>query len=304
MSRVQISSIAHFTGGVLIFFLFFLSLFSIFGVTPPAGREPSAPFVTGDGFRFICDQVFDEIDSSLDASSVMPYDVVFVQGDWLKRFFDRIHPFIQVPYVLVSHNSDDSIPGPFAHFLDDESLIMWFGTNYDGTLHPKLQPIPFGAASRHWPNGDLSILLEIKKLPLPRTHFAYLNYSYQTCFTERWPLLKQLAKAPFCYRSPRVPFKDYLFDLASSHFSISPRGIALETFRLWESLYLGTIPIVKTSSLDGLYADLPIVIVNDWSEVTEEFLKAKQEEMKKNTFAMEKLSMNYWTQLIRNAAHP
>jgi len=32
-------------------------------------------------------------------------------------------------------------------------------------------------------------------------------------------------------------------------------------------LYLGLIVIVKTSSLDEMYKDLPVVIVHDWSEL-------------------------------------
>jgi hypothetical protein len=31
-------------------------------------------------------------------------------------------------------------------------------------------------------------------------------------------------------------------------------------------LLLGSIPIVKTSPLDPLYKDLPVVIVKDWNE--------------------------------------
>ena len=32
-------------------------------------------------------------------------------------------------------------------------------------------------------------------------------------------------------------------------------------------LFLGLIPIVKTSPLDSLFAGLPVVILSDWSEL-------------------------------------
>ena len=43
-------------------------------------------------------------------------------------------------------------------------------------------------------------------------------------------------------------------------FILSPPGAGFDCHRTWEALYLGAIPIVKTSSLDPLYKDLPVVI--------------------------------------------
>ena len=56
-------------------------------------------------------------------------------------------------------------------------------------------------------------------------------------------------------------------------FSISPHGNGLDCYRTWEDLILGCIVIIKTSSLDSLYEGLPVVIVKDWSEITEKTLE-------------------------------
>jgi hypothetical protein len=50
-------------------------------------------------------------------------------------------------------------------------------------------------------------------------------------------------------------------------FVISAAGNGLDCHRTWELLYLGAIVITKTSSLDRLFAGLPVVIVKDWCEV-------------------------------------
>ena len=83
-------------------------------------------------------------------------------------------------------------------------------------------------------------------------------------------------------------------DLASSKFVISPRGNGLDTHRIWEALYVGSFPVVKTSSLDPLYADLPIVIVQDWTDVTEEFLNQKYLEFTSKTYLYDKLYTDFW----------
>ena len=95
-------------------------------------------------------------------------------------------------------------------------------------------------------------------------------------------------------------YEGYLTDVASSAFEIAPRGIAWDTYRLWESLYIGTIPIVRTSPLDELYSGLPVLIIKDWKEVTDNFLRQKETEMSNETYNFEKLSMEYWKSLINS----
>jgi hypothetical protein len=70
--------------------------------------------------------------------------------------------------------------------------------------------------------------------------------------------------------------------------------------RTWEALLLGCYPIVKSSFLNPLYKDLPIVIVQNWEEVTKDFLDKKLEEFRGKTFAWEKLYAPYWFDKIRS----
>ncbi|CAF1326393.1 unnamed protein product [Adineta steineri] len=85
---------------------------------------------------------------------------------------------------------------------------------------------------------------------------------------------------------------------------LSPRGGGLDCHRTWEALYLDIIPIVWHSTLDSLYTNLPIIIINDWSEVNEEFLRKKLHEiaMKKaqqpSVYQYEKLRNTYWREII------
>jgi hypothetical protein len=50
-------------------------------------------------------------------------------------------------------------------------------------------------------------------------------------------------------------------------FVVSAKGNGLDSHRTWELLYLGCIVITKSSSLDPLFSELPVVIVDDWKEV-------------------------------------
>ncbi len=90
-------------------------------------------------------------------------------------------------------------------------------------------------------------------------------------------------------------------------FSISPHGNGLDCHRTWEDLILGTIVIVKTSPLDSLYQELPVVIVNEWSEITQENLDKwllKYGDAFTNKNYREKLTNAYWLNVIRKKMDP
>ena len=86
-------------------------------------------------------------------------------------------------------------------------------------------------------------------------------------------------------------------------FVVSPFGNGLDCHRTWEALALGCIPIIMTSGLDSLYDDLPVLIVKDWSDVTEEMLMKVVNEFKgkheKGLFNYDKITLKYWVDKIR-----
>ncbi len=279
-------------------FLIFIP-FLCFGVPPAPHRPIFDDIVTGDAFRAFANHAFDELDSPLIPETVLEGHTVFVRTDYLSKFFEEMHPRIENPYILITHNSDDPVPGPFKSHLDDPKILAWFGENAEEE-HPKLIPVPMGCANFNWPNGNQKYLKNVQENKPPKQHLLHLGLTIQTNYKERWPIFKQLCNTPYCYRTVKKMYEGYLSDVASSAFEIAPRGIAWDTYRLWESLYVGTIPIVRTSPLDELYSGLPVLIIKDWKEVTDDFLRKKEAEMQNQTYHLEKLSMEYWKTLINS----
>ncbi|MDE3045939.1 MAG: hypothetical protein KGJ02_04775 [Verrucomicrobiota bacterium] len=277
--------------------LFFLFTPTLFAVPGPDLRRSCAPFVSGDGFRAYADHAHDEL-TTLEPADVQPNHTIFVKTDKLEDFFCNIHPHIQHPYILISHNSDNQAPGAFASFLNDPRILAWFAQNYDGTPHPKMHPIPIGIANYMWTHGNPEVLKRVQTKHLEKRYLCYLNIDISTYPQERFPLFKYLSQTSFCHRTRKLDFEKFLQHIAMSKFMVSPRGNGLDTHRLWESLYMGTIPIVKSSSLDSLYSDLPVFIVSDWISVTESTLDFIYHDFAGKIFSLEKLSMDYWTRLI------
>lgn len=273
-------------------------------------RTPSEPYISGDTFRAYADYCFDD-DSTFDPSSITKPCVIFVVPDRLETFFTTKHPLISVRYVLVTHNSDDAVPGRFVHYLDDPKLIHWFGQNPSIAQHPKFTPIPIGIANQYWAHGkkEMFNVAMDKKRKVTKDITLYINFAPGTGYideeafriyaAERADALNILGTKSFSYLAPRKAPADYLMDVARSKFVASPRGHGLDCHRTWEALLMGSYPIVKTSPLDSAYKDLPVVIINDWSEITEAFLQKKYDELSSKSWNTSKIYVHYWIDLIK-----
>jgi hypothetical protein len=100
--------------------------------------------------------------------------------------------------------------------------------------------------------------------------------------------------------SSRQNFKQYLNELHLSLFSISPNGNGIDCHKIWESLYLRTIPIVTKSINIDYYNDFPILIIENWESFKKEEITIElyNEIIKK--YDNLKLDLNYFLKKILN----
>jgi len=117
------------------------------------------------------------------------------------------------------------------------------------------------------------------------------NYTFVKCISKKSDV--QISEMPQIYeRNRQYPFW------------LSPRGSGLDCHRTWEALYLDIIPIVWNGSLNVLYENLPVLIINDFTDLNEKFLYEKLYEIsqkkvsKEKVYQYEKLRHAYWRRLI------
>lgn len=99
-----------------------------------------------------------------------------------------------------------------------------------------------------------------------------------------------------------IPSERY-FDVMSKYkFILAPPGAGEDTHRCWEALYIGCIPIVRSSHLNELYTGLPVLVIDNITGITKEFLEEKYEIIKemreKKQFQMGKLHLKWWVNVI------
>jgi len=214
------------------------------------------------------------------------------------------------PFVLISHNSDGCImshPNRDDHANVDlmpYNLVHWFGQNVN-VIDRRITSIPLGLENSRWLKKDPKLIKMEEKLkePYKIRNLLYINHNVATNPEERqspyllfankdWATLKRGKNGE--------GFSAYLDDLCSHQFILSPQGHGMDTVRTWEALYMGVIPIEKRNLNNRFYEDLPICFVNDWEQITEEFLQREYVRIKTVEWNLEKLNFKYWADKILN----
>jgi hypothetical protein len=105
-------------------------------------------------------------------------------------------------------------------------------------------------------------------------------------------------------RFPRLN-RTALWQRMSLHrFVLSPPGAGIDCHRTYEIWGVGSIPVVLSSPLDGLYRSfgLPMVIVRRWDDVAEAVLSYTHAPLP--TEFPTTLTMEYWRRRVLNETAP
>jgi hypothetical protein len=155
--------------------------------------------------------------------------------------------------------------------------------------------------------GNRSHLIEASEgsnFPSDFSNTVYANFTSENNLEARNELLKIIRNnqnivfdVPVFSDLGRV---DYLKKLRTHNFVLCPEGNGVDTHRLWETLYMGGIPIIKANHyMNALVKDLPVLVVNEWKQVLDSnFLELAYFQLRNDTFNYDKLFWPYWQQLI------
>lgn len=256
--------------------------------------------------------------------------VVFVDSTAVDDFLQNHASRFAHPFVLVSGDSDTSMPVSMevaklaSDMIRRGRILHWYAMNCQISIMPHHYTcIPNGISQWDQQREAMQIAFETgygllygirqrpgqqkKELPM-----AIMAFGVHSNVGERQPLwdlgcgaiaspnLRGLVE---CFYNgtgvldKQVEFYRYI---STIKFVFSPHGAGLDCYRTYEALYLGSYPIVKTSSLDVLYENLPVLIVQEWSDVNKQLLEATYERFQQTKFDFTPLYRAYWSQRFRS----
>jgi hypothetical protein len=248
---------------------------------------------------------------------------IYVCTHLLTYFVSSILPKITMPFYLVSGDSDLDVqkeglaPELFTTLIESPYLLKWFAQNITDPSTPKIFQMPIGLdyhtisnEPNHWwkmhnedskPVEQESILTNIRHSMKPfderickifsNVHHRLDRYGDRGSAINALYNKQDLIENASTYLSRTQTWRE----MGKYSFVLSPFGNGYDCHRTWEALSLGAIPIVRANQFKALFADLPVLNVDEWSDVNQELLQNTIREFKERKFNYDKLTLKYWT---------
>ena len=215
----------------------------------------------------------------------------------------KTHPETIKKNVIISH-SDISVEN---NISDMFNLVFCVNNN---TTKDNTYSLPLGIPNN---SDDLEVLkiigdkesfLSVINAPVEKNDLVYMNFDISTNLQVRQPIYDHFQKYEWVTKQKTSQTlegrQDYLISIKKTKFVLCPRGNGVDTHRLWESLYLGAIPIIQYHRTHDICQDLPILFIDKWENITEEYLNSEYEKISNKKFNLEKLKLSYWKTYIKN----
>lgn len=301
-------------------------------------NETICKYVTSRGIAKSCNIHPREISSDMsrldkrDYQNIKNNDAVYVITSALPTFVKIIIPQLEKQDIKIKLVTGASVIGApieissrtktnYLEILSNSKCIIhWFCQNYDlKDTHKDITPIPLGldyhtlykkGHKHQWgdhatpPQQEL-ILDSIKNISNKFDDRINKSFSFfHFLMFHRHDSDRYKAKAVLDNKKENVFLekktkRDETWKLCSQYkYIISPHGNGLDCHRTYESMCLGCIPVVRSSSLDLLYKDMPIIILDKWDDFNIEELNKNSVDI--NKMSKEKIYLKYWVDTINN----
>jgi hypothetical protein len=267
-------------------------------------------FIVGEKFYSLADFVyapdiepeFDDYNilrNTFDITKLKDKNIIYTHTLYIKILFYIIKD-LDAEFLIITHNSDINIEDTF---IIPDNVKYWFSQNVN-FKHYKLISIPIGLENGKWFRE-----LDKKKKIFNKTkekkkikNLVYVNHNITTNFLERskpYKILDGKKYITFEYGKNGCEFDKYIDNIYNHKFMICPDGNGIDTHRVWECLYLNTIPIQIKNINNQFYTDLPICFIDKWQDLSREFLEWEYKRIINNVWNFKKLKMKYWEILVK-----
>lgn len=221
-----------------------------------------------------------------------------------ERLFEATHLALELNAShLILHNTDAIPPLDVRSRLSQAGIQLW--SPNISPLYPSETCLPLGIPN---PSRNLSTFTHFCEqanqatISTPPGTRIFASFSVSTHPETREECLS-VAHSINAHTTYVVP-SSYYQNLRLSGFSLCPRGNGIDTYRTWESLYLGTIPILLET--DWLHRDLPLPVmtITRWADllhISPDSLRLLKTRFLTSHFDLSSLRPGFWFHKLYNS---
>ncbi len=228
--------------------------------------------------------------------------IIYTHTMYIKQLFAILELFSEGEIIIISHNSDINVD---TTFQIPSCVKKWFTTNVN-VINSKIESIPIGLENDRWfpkLNKRDQMQWQVGQ-EYSYKNLVYMNFNIQTNVSKRQEVYDVLKDKSWvtktrCNCKNGREFNDYIYNVYRHKFVVCPEGNGIDTHRIWETLFMGSIPIVLSSINISFYERLlSILVVDNWNELTVERLQEVFTSILKVDFDSSVLTFEYWKNKI------
>ena len=240
----------------------------------------------------------------LNSFTLKENDIIFCNHSLINELFFHLNKIDKFTNIKIITNQTDSPITEKLYLKKPSCVSKWYSINLD---HSDLDliSIPLGLSNEYSPkNPKAEDFLNLYKKDIKKDEVAlYMNFQENTNFNERRKIYDYFVDKKWVVSSdPNLKMDSYLEELNKHTFVLCPWGNGFETHRFWETLYAGSIPVLKHHHTYASSENLPVLFVDEYEDINIELLKNFYNSINKKTYNFEKLSMKYWEQKIKKGS--
>ena len=204
--------------------------------------------------------------------------------------------------LIISGHSDYGITDKEVEYFNPR---VWYTINKQSD---KVFGLPLGITNNtqesylHSIYGIVVSLIQVMNQPKPDKNLVYMNFNISNYPQERQEVFNLFQDKEWVTKGTIENSLEgrtrFLEEIRNHTFVLCPRGGGVDTHRLWETLYIDSIPIVKRDIALKDFEDLPICFINSWTEITPEFLDEQVQRILSKSWNIQKLKISYWIDKI------
>ena len=225
-------------------------------------------------------------------------DVIFCNTHFVEYLFKDLKSCNLKNLKLITHQSDIPINKRLYNKKPD-CISEWYGININYEDN-NLIPIPIGISNYYSPKN--LFYKDFKKSNLDsyqKINEIYVNFNVNTNRKVREKLVKNLEnKASFYIEKEKKNLNEYLSSLINFKYVMCPEGNGIDTHRFWETIYAGSIPVSEKNITLKAAEGIPVILLNSYNELSAEMIF--DYDLKEGNFNIQKLTVEYWIDLIKN----
>jgi hypothetical protein len=258
----------------------------------------------------------DDLSKALERNQTIFYqkrDFVFRSGYWRGNPIKSVFSSLNQEKLVLGHSdySTNQLHGLLLKVRHKNLRIIWSSNVETSSFF--LREIPLGLTNYcndsdfHPIFGNQMHIAQALNFQDQREPRLYANFNVNTYPKYRKRLLKYLGglglDIQFGDATPTNGGRiKYLREIRRYGFVICPRGNGKDTHRLFETLAMGSVPVLLEEDVPSWLArsgDLPFISLKNWNELNQ--LKLANHFDSLDKVNIEKLKTDYWASLIRDS---